>query len=83
MNYESSGSEGGPSCGSCINRYTRWGSDKHPEILPCFVCKQYAPEDSELNLAEKTDVRVELEDGIPRKLSQIVIEFDAMRAAED
>jgi len=80
MNYESSGSEGGPSCGSCINRYTRWNER---QVLPCFVCKQYAPEDSELNLAEKTDVRVELEDGIPRKLSQIVIEFDAMRAVED
>ena len=82
MNYVSTGSHGGDSCGSCINRYTRWGSDKHPEILPCFVCIQYAPEDSELNLAEKTDVEVKLEDGIHRTLSQVVVEFNIMKGEE-
>jgi len=43
----------------------------------------YAPEDSELNLAEKTDVEVRLEDGIHRTLSQVVVEFNIMRGEED
>lgn len=77
MNYVSTGSHGGDSCGGCINRYTRWStSDNHPEVLPCFVCMHYTPEDSE-------DVEVVLEDGIHRTLSQVVNEYNIMKGEEN
>lgn len=76
MNYVSTGSHGGDSCGSCINRYTRWGSDNHPEVLPCFICMHYTPDDN-------AEVEVKLEDGIFRTLSQVVNEFYIMRGEEN